>query len=86
MSEIDFFYKALRRKAEAFKPKTNFEKWKAQLKPEDLCLVRKVAMDCYVCPANDHGICKARPNGKRGWICNVDDFSAWANTEVEEAK
>ena len=57
--------------------KTNFEKWKAGLKPEDL--LSKFFIKCGSCPAI--AVCeKAEDN--ESWTCE-STFLAWANAPAE---
>jgi len=76
MSEVDFFYKALRRKAEAFKPKTNLDVWKDSLSSYEMGLFYQRCVDCTDCPLAEN--C----NHNKG-DC-LDKVREWAGNEVEE--
>lgn len=54
--------------------KTNFEKWKEELKPEDACNLIEL---CGSCPAKQY--CIDNPNTR----CE-DVFDSWANLPAKE--
>lgn len=54
--------------------KTNFEKWKEELKPEDACNLIEL---CGSCPAKQY--CIDNPNTR----CE-DAFDSWANLPAKE--
>jgi hypothetical protein len=70
--------------------KTNFEKWKENLKPEGLIAARAfgsgyVAIWCECCPAKKNGKCLVRGDQK-GFVCQAPTLLKWLNQPAEEDK
>lgn len=76
MSEIDFFYKALRRKIAEFEPKTNLDAWKDSLSSYEMGLFYQRCVDCTDCPLAE------KCDHNKGEC--LDKISEWASEEVEE--